>query len=157
MDKHWVKQAIGNDTCIPKLNKMFVSDGWLYATDGCRLHRAKTRLSNSQKEDLPNIQGLFEGINAQGLKEWVALKFKYLKLTEKPEFIKGCYNYDAEYEGEEIIRPDVIKIDGHNYQAKYIMQAFAGHSEMKYLRGLENMLYLRSLDGQREAVIMCIK
>ena len=157
MDKHWVKQAIGNNTFSSKLNELFALDGWLYATDGDRLHRAKTRLSNSQRKDLPNIQYVFEEINAQGLKEWVTLKFVSLKLIEKPEYTQVCYGYDGEYEGEEIIRPDIFEIDDHNYQAKYIMQAFAGHAEMEYLRGLKNMLYIRSLDGKREAIIMCIK
>ena len=156
MSKHWVKQAIGNDTCRPKFNEMFVLDGWLYATDSHRLHRAKTRLSNSHRKDLPNIQSLFQEINAQGLKKWVALKFKSLKLIEKTEYKEEYYNRFGVFEDEKIIRPDIFKIDGHNYQAKYIMQSFAGHAEMEYLGGLENMIYLRSLDGRREAVIMCI-
>lgn len=157
MNKHWVKQAIGNDIDKPNFNKMFVLNGWLYGTDGRRLHRAKTKLSDDKRKNLPDIEKIFEDINAKKLSKWVILKFKFLKLIEKPEFREIYYDKYSQYVGGKIIKSDRFKIDNHDYQAKYIMQAFSGHAEMIYLQGLEHMLYLRSLNGRKEAVIMCIK
>lgn len=161
---HWLKLALSGDPGRPSIICPFIDDGWVYCTDGHRVHRMKTdakdgiltedfgmyrdQLLGQRVIRLPKMSGIFAEFKDGS---WQKRSID----TLIPVMVKSTVSLDEDEE-EWIRRRDLYQIGRKCYSFNYVLEAFAGSETMNRYVCKSEKLYLRSIDKSREAVIMPI-